>query len=121
MNMQEFLKEIDPDAGWDTPYYTGGIFVGFIRDKHRMCPICHVANKKRKAINPNKLHRFMNVQVKAAAEYLGLPDADATALILAADDRRRIPGIPGSRDFPYDTVVEIRQQLLEATGLKGLI
>ena len=45
MNMQEFLKEIDPDAGWYLPS-TVYEYSGLLRDRRYQCPLCSVANKK---------------------------------------------------------------------------
>ena len=98
MNLEEFLKEIDPDAGWKLS--VGGA----MRDNERRCPLCHVTYRK-------GLGDFM-VAGAIAAEALKIEYTLRGLIIKAADNY-----LPFSK-LDVDKWRDIRQQLLAATGLK---
>ena len=111
MNLDEFLKEIDPDAGWYLPS-TVYEYSGSLRDRRYQCPLCSVANKKFWE-DGLEFPKFINTQAMQAAVYMGLSREDGDLLIAAADDREfTVLGLLGAE------IYNLRMKLLQATRLK---
>ena len=105
MNIKEFLKAIDPDAGWRLSSH------GCIRDRKGDCPLYHVAAL---AGYTEKHERF----IADAADTISL-DRELVTPIMTAADNNLDRYFHGTKI--RDRFNAVREQLLEATGLKETV
>ena len=114
MNLADFLKEIDPDAGWyfDFP----DIASGPIRDSKGQRPLCHVANNVFGTRTFIGVPSFKNIDFNRAADYIGLTRHDRRLLASVSDDIKRFAyfELP-----PTEERIYFRDELLLACGLKN--
>ena len=96
MNLDEFIKEIDPNAGW---HFEAVVLGPAIRSKTGLCPVCHLAVQK-----GYKLSSMSNMDYFEAGRAIGLNKRQTRDIVYASDSRMVRP------------LTRIR--LLDATGLK---
>ena len=108
MNIQEFLREINPYSGWHIGPRFWGDSAPSITDNEGLCPVCHVAKRKTDFY-------FQNHLTRPAARAIGLTEEERLFLVTAADNTvgQEFSRSPIAAAFAF----ALRNRLLVATGI----
>ena len=118
MTPAQIIKELDPDAGWHLE--SGVNYFNVIRDQKGLCPIRHVARRIGLAqyIDVRRSAFALGLLLSAFRDMLAASENDMANMYTPDMFLGNAIGMTSESIDLFKTILDLRVQLLKATGLK---